>query len=56
MTYCQKLIISIFKDRQKGITLAKIITEFLSRHDILSRMDYFYIYRLTKGHNFGKMQ
>jgi len=28
---------------KKGITLAKINKEFLSRHDILSRMDYFYI-------------
>jgi len=28
MTYCQKLIMSIFKDLQRGITLAKINKEF----------------------------
>jgi len=30
MTYCQELIISIFKDLQRGLTLAKVNKEFLS--------------------------
>ena len=30
MTYCQEWIISMFKNLQMGITLAKVNTEFLS--------------------------
>ena len=30
MTYCEEWITSIFKDLQRGITLAKVNKEFLS--------------------------